>query len=55
MIDTGCDQRVALEIDRLAVVGRRHPHISDQHVRQTLGSIFSHTASKRQGLSIVLG
>ena len=34
MIDAGRDQRVALEIDGLAIVGRRHPHISDQHVRQ---------------------
>ena len=54
MIDVRRDQRVALEIDRLAIVGRRHPHISDQHVRQTLESMFPNTLPKRQGLSIIM-
>lgn len=40
-----------LKVDRLAIVGRRDPHISNQHVRQTPESTFSNPLSKRQGLS----
>ena len=43
-----------LKVDRLAIVGRRDPHISNQHVRQTPESTFSNTLSKRQGLSNVM-
>ena len=54
LVDASCNQRIVLKIDRLAIIGRRHPHISDQHVRQTPESTVSHILTKRQGLSIVV-
>jgi hypothetical protein len=35
-IDAGCDQRIALEIDRLPVVGGRYAHVTNEHVGNPL-------------------
>ncbi len=43
MIDGSRDQRVAREIDRLAIVGLKNPHVSDQHLRQILETAFLYT------------
>lgn len=54
MIDADRSQRVTLKINSLAIVARRHAHISHQHVRQTLKRVFSRILPKRQGLSIIV-
>jgi hypothetical protein len=45
LIDASRDQRIALKVHRLAVVGRRH-----RHVRQTPSPVFPYGCAKRQGL-----
>ena len=51
LVDAGRDQRIVLKIDRLALVGRGHAHVADQHVRQTSNHGLSYTATIRRGLS----
>jgi hypothetical protein len=35
-IDAGCDQRNALKINRLPVVGRRYTHVANENVGKPL-------------------
>lgn len=53
VVDAGGHERVALQVDRLALVGRRHPHVPDQHVRKISQAPFPHITSIRQGLSCI--
>jgi len=40
IIDASGEKSVALEIDRLSIVGRRHTHVLYHHVRQTLKTVL---------------
>ena len=51
IIDPGGEKRGALQIDRLAIVGRRHAHVPYHHVRQTHKTALSCILAKRQSLS----
>jgi len=51
VIDAGKEERIALQVNGLALVSGRDPHVTDQHVRQTPRRLLSHTGPIRQGLS----
>ena len=51
VVDPGRDQRVALEVDRLTVVGGRDAHVADRHVRKTSPREFPRSLASRRGLS----
>lgn len=52
LVDARANKRIALQIHRLPLVARRHPHVADQHVRQTPFLLdLSHSATIRQSLS----
>ncbi len=51
VIDTGKEESIALQVNGLALVSGRDPHVADQHVRQTSKRLLSHTGPIRQGLS----
>lgn len=51
-VDTVQGERVTLQSHRLAIIRRRHTHVSNEHGRQTPEASFPYTESKRQGLSI---
>nr|QCL10521.1 resolvase domain protein [Rhizobium rhizogenes] len=50
-IDPGRKQGIPLQGYRLAIVTTRHPHVTDQHVRQTSNQELPHSLTFRQGLS----
>jgi len=50
VIDTGEEKCIALQVNGLALVSCRDPHVTDQHVRQTPRRLLSHTGPIRQGL-----
>jgi len=51
LIDARAEKGVALQIDRLALVAGGHPHVTNEHVRQTSKLALSHTIAIRQRLS----
>jgi len=51
VIDTGEEECIALQVNGLALVSGRDPHVTDQHVRQTPKRLLSHTGPIRQGMS----
>ena len=52
LVDPGRGERVALQVDGLAIVGGGNTHVPDQHARQTLISRYFRTGlAFRQGLS----
>jgi hypothetical protein len=51
LVDTGGEERVTLQVQRLTVALRGDAHLADQHVRKTPSGRFPHSAPFRQGLS----
>jgi len=51
VIDTGEEECITLQVNGLALISGRDPHVTDQHVRQTPRRPLSHTGPIRQGLS----
>jgi hypothetical protein len=42
-IHAGSQQGIALQVDRLPVVGRGNAHVADQHERETLKRMFPYS------------
>jgi hypothetical protein len=53
IVDTGGEERVALQVQHLTVALGGDAHVADQHVRKTPSGRFPHSASFRQGLSCI--
>ena len=51
LVDTGGEERVALQVQHLTVALGGDAHVADQHVRKTPFGRFPHSAPFRQGLS----
>lgn len=51
LVGDNSDKGITLQGSRLALITTRHPHITDQHVRQNSNQELSHSLTFRQGLS----
>ena len=51
LVDTGGEERVALQVQHLTVALGGDAHVADQHVRKTPSGRFPHSTPFRQGLS----